>query len=329
MLGARLLGWLTGFFLIATLLAQNAHSSVERYLGFVSISADRAVYVDYRRPAPGKPLVVLLNGLTYQVSSWDTFVNNLYSIDPGVGILRYDMMGQGKTLLKYAPITEPVPLADQVRDLGLLLDALQIYHPVHLVSLSYGGAVAIPFATQQPERVASVILMAPFVAPLTFLDSWIRLQIHNTRLMFPTNPATDDELYDYFLRLIVFSTYPAYEPVVVENPYKLEATYRLVQGSRKFLAKDYAHALPAGRVHLMVALQDQYIERPVHDRFWEHVPQHARASRLYIDGSEHKIPEAIPSFSAKWVHRIINGDPQLSSGRSFYGRVLDEKIVPL
>lgn len=329
MLGSRIIGWITGFFLIATLFAQTALAHGNRYQGFVSISGERAVYVDYLQPAPGKPVVVLLNGLTYRVASWDRFVESLLNLDRGVGILRYDMTGQGQTLLKYAPITQPIALKDQVQDLELLLDALNIRHPIHLVSLSYGGAVAIPFATQRPERVASLVLMAPFVAPLTFLDTWIRLQIQNTRLTFPTHPASDDELYDYFLHLIVYSTYPIAEPIVLENPYKLEATYRLVQGSRKFLAKEYAHALPTGKVHLMIARQDQYIENPVHDRFWDQVPRRARASRIYIDGSEHKIPEAIPAFSAKWIHRIINGDPQISGGRSFYGRVYDEKIVPL
>ncbi len=40
---------------------------------------------------------------------------------------------------------------------------------------------------------------------------------------------SDDDLYDLFLHQIVYATYPQAEPIVLENPFKLEATYRLVQ----------------------------------------------------------------------------------------------------
>ena len=332
-MGSLILKWMgaSSMFLIVALttLASSISSAqaASHQAGFVRIGNQRAVYADFIRPAPGKPTVVLLNGLTYRVNSWDSFVNELRS--DGVGILRYDMTGQGQTLAKFGPIRDVIPLRDQVEDLENLLVALEINEPVHLVSLSYGGAVAIPFATQRPHRVASVILMAPFVEPLKSLDSMIRLQIANTRLTFPLNPATDDELYDYFLRIMVYTTYPPAEPVVLEHPYKLEATYQLVRGSRKFLAKSYAHALPARKVHLMVARQDQYIDNSVHDVFWSQVHPEARASRIFIDGSEHKIPEAVPGFSAGWVRRIMSGDPALLRGQSYLGTVRDGKVVAL
>ena len=64
--------------------------------------------------------------------------------------------------------------------------------------------------------------MAPYTQPLKGQDDWIKQQISVTRMQFPFNPYSDEQLYDYFLRQICFSTYPSLEPIVLENPYKLE-----------------------------------------------------------------------------------------------------------
>jgi pimeloyl-ACP methyl ester carboxylesterase len=292
-------------------------NSQQTFKGFVTIGKNRSLYVDYIKPAPGQPIAVLLNGLTYRLGCWDAFVAELKG--KGLGILRYDMYGQGETLLKYAPIQDVIPLQDEVDDLAKLLNAMQIDQPVHLVTLSYGAAVGIPFAAQHPANVATLILMAPFVGPIPQQDEWIRLQIDQTHLLYPNNPATFDELYDYFLHFIIYQTYPAAEPIVLENPYKLEATYRLVQGARKFVAKDYAALLPAGKVHFMIARKDQYVPAAMHEDFWNQIPDSIKVSRLFVEGSEHKIPEIVPAFSAAWIKHIIAADPLLSGGRTFIG----------
>lgn len=293
------------------------HARPDRYQGFVRISQDRSLFVDFLKPQPGKPIAVLLNGLTYRTASWDKFVAAL-SAD-GLGILRYDMMGQGGTLLLKGPAIAPFALRDQVSDFAKLLNALNIQQPVHLVSLSYGAAIGISYAAQHPEMVASQILMAPFIAPLEGQDIWIKLQIQNTRVVNPANPMTDDELYDYFLHVLVYQTYPSAEPVVLEHPYKLEATYRMVQGARKFLAKDYVNRMPAGTVHVVLARRDQYVPNSAHEEFWKQVPKRARGSLLYVEGSEHKLPEAVPAFVASWSRHVIENDTRIRGGKVFEG----------
>ena len=302
--------------------AENAQARLNiqpgvRYTGFVQIAQDRALYVDYLAAQPGKQTAVLVNGLTYGTDEWDSFVGS-FSRD-GLGILRFDFVGQGETLYKFGPIYGVIDVRDQVRDMANLLNALGLTRPVHLVGLSYGGAVAMIFSTVYPNRVASVVSMAPYVAPLTTQDDWIKLQIRQTRILYPFNPATDDELYDFFLRMIVYSTYPSVEPVILRHPYRLEAAYRLAQGIRKFYAKDIVRQLPPGKLHLVIAEKDQYVARVDHDTFWEQVPASARASRLIIKDSEHKIPEAVPAFSADWVRLIMDGNPEIRGGRDFIG----------
>ena len=88
--------------------------------GFVHLPNDHQLYVNYLAPEPGKPTLVILNGLTYSTESWNPFVQHLQST--GLGILRYDMMGQGRTLHQNALSPEAFTYESQVQDLAHLLD---------------------------------------------------------------------------------------------------------------------------------------------------------------------------------------------------------------
>lgn len=302
----------SGFFVSLESLA-----NAEAVKGFVQITPQKELFVDYVPAKEKQPTVVLVNGLTYSTRQWERFVDVL--VAKGVGVLRYDPIGQGQTLLKYAPVVAPIPVQDQVQDLKVLLEKMKLKGPFNIVGLSYGGGVAAGFTAAYPSLVKNLIMMAPFTRPLEGQDRWIKSQIWATRQIFPYNKMTDDELYDHFLHQIIYATYPQAEPVVLENPFKLEATFRLVQGIRKFRPVDLTHAIPVRSLHLMIARQDQYIETSVLDEYWDAVPAAARASRLYINGSEHKMVEAVPYFTASWVYEIVTGNKLLSAGRDFEG----------
>lgn len=292
-------------------------AKAEETRGFVAISPQRELYVEYVPAEGGKPTVVLINGLTYSTRQWDNFVEPLLA--KGIGVLRYDPFGMGKTLLKYAPILASIPWQEQVSDLKALLTKLKIKGPYNLVGLSYGGGIAAGFAAAYPNQVKNLVMMAPFTRPLAGTDNWIKAQIWATRQMFPFNKMSDDDLYDYYLHQIVYATYPQAEPIVLENPFKLEAIYRLVQGIRKARPIDLTDTIPAKALHLMIARQDQYINTSVLEEYWDAVPESARASLLYINGSEHKMVETVPYFTASWVYEILMGNKRLFRGSTFEG----------
>lgn len=293
-------------------------ASAEARTSFVSVEG-RKVWVDYEPAKKGHPTVVLLNGLTYQLGHWDKFTEALSRRSPGLGILRFDMIGMGQTLLNgKLPVKDPISYADQVEVTRQLMDKLRIRR-AYIAGLSYGGGIAVAFGSAYPERVEKLILMAPFTEPMKEMDQWIRGQVAFNRLTFPLNPATDDELYDFFLKSFIYATYPSLEPSVLDNAYKLESVFRMIQGIRKYDTLKDARNLPEGSVHLLVAGQDQYIKREVMDRFWKAVPASARASRIDISVTEHKIPESIPEYSAAWTLEIISGRPELARGLVFEG----------
>lgn len=289
--------------------------SAAGFKGFVKVSTNTELYVETTPARPGYPTVVLLNGLTYSIRQFDPFVAALTAL--GVGTVRYDMQGMGQTLLKYAPALRPFPYMDQVRDLKVLLAQLNMAPPYHFAGLSYGGGIALAYSAAYPQDVKTMIVMAPFTEALAGQDQWIRSQIWLTRQTNPFNMASDDQLYDFFLHQIVYTTYPTAEPIVLENIFKLEGVYRLVQGIRKFKATDVLEQLPQHTMHMMIAGSDQYIPRNVLTTFWDRVPADVKQSVVVVNHSEHKMPEAVPRFTARWVFEILKGNPLLTGGRGF------------
>lgn len=327
------------WFLSATMvvLSLSAEAQVlnppKSFKGFVRVRNDRALYTEIVAPQPGKPTVVLLNGLTYSLRQFDAYAAEL--VKRGIGVVRFDFDGMGQTLLKYGATKGPIQIEQQVKDLHSLLFQIKLPPPYNFVGLSYGGGAAIGYAISFPREISKLILIAPYMEPLAQQDSMIKSQIAMTRATFPMNPATDDQLYDFFLKQIVFSTYPALEPIVLENPYKLEAVYNLVRGIRKFRPMDYAQALPAGTVHLLQSMSDQYIPTPTYQEFWNKTNRAARVSRIRIYGVEHKMTEKLPDLTAAWTWQILKGNPIIKEGREFdafalTGRVTFQgKVVPL
>lgn len=293
--------------------AQPKHS----FKDFIEIEQGRSLYVEYTAPAKGMPTLIVLNGLTYSARNNHRYVEPL--IEQGVGILLYDPMGMGKTLLRYAPVTENIPFENQVYDLALLLDTLGFKGRQNFAGLSYGGGLAIAYAAAYPERVEKVIAMAPFTESLEGQNSIIEAQIAASRWFWPFNQMSDEELYEYFFRQLVYTTYPISEPSVLENPYKLDAVMRMALGARPFKASEVAHLIPDGSLHLVVARQDQYIPTIVLDEFWDAIPESKKASRLYLTGTEHKIVEFVANFSAAWTFKILMGEEILFQNRDFEG----------
>ena len=297
-------------------LCADAHA--ESVKGFVSLDDKTSVYVDYEEKSSTSDVVVFLNGLTYDTTDWDRLIH-AGAKQWSANLPRYDMRGQGRTLIKHGPIFEDVPFEQQVEELSRLLQKLEIKKPVILLGLSYGGGIAQAFAARFPSRVKSIVLLAPYVGPLKQQDQWIRAQIRWTRYQFPYNTATDDELYDYFLRQLVYSTYPSAEPSILSHPYKLEAVFRMVKTMRGMDVAAQARRFPDHSVHLVVALKDQYITLDEMNAFWGLIPTTKRASRMNIIGSEHKLDKSVPRFFAGWMNEILNGNESVTNGRVFEG----------
>lgn len=301
---------LFGFLFAVSAMAEN-------FRGFVKIHEGQELFVIWNKAAVGKPTVVLLNGLTYTTAQWTAMTQALTVL--GVGVVRYDMEGMGQTLIRDGFPLAIIPIKNQVSDLKELLVALKIPTPYNLVGLSYGGGMGIAFAEEYPEDIGALVAMAPYTKPIQGQDEAIRKQIKQTRITFPLNPATDDELYDYFLKQMVYLTYPSAEPIILEHPWKLEAVFRMAQGIRKWNALGALDKMPNANFHLMIADEDQYVARETMDELWDLLPVEKRGSLMVIEETEHKVPEFAPNFAAAWVYKVLTSKELFHTGVEFTG----------
>ena len=118
---------------------------------------------------PGNKLVVLIHGFSVPYYIWDPTFDFLSR--SGFRTLRFDLFGRGysdRPRAKY-------DTSFFVRQLRDLLDALNIKESIYLVGLSMGGAVAVNFTDQFPERVAKLILVDPAGAKAIQLSALGRL----------------------------------------------------------------------------------------------------------------------------------------------------------
>ncbi|MEM3596756.1 MAG: alpha/beta hydrolase [Candidatus Bathyarchaeia archaeon] len=94
--------------------------------------------------------IVFLNGILANTSSW---MNQVPYFAKQFQTLLLDFRGQGKSekpLMKY-------PMELHVEDLRALMQKLKI-QSAHIVGISFGGEVALIFATRYPEMVKSLIV---------------------------------------------------------------------------------------------------------------------------------------------------------------------------
>ena len=130
------------------------------------IAIDDAVLAAEQREGGGEggrvPLV-LIHGFGGTRRDWDGVVA---ALPPQLPLIAYDQRGFGESR---ALAREPYAHAD---DLLALLDALEIAR-VDLCGMSLGGATALNFALDQPERVQRLVLVSPLMVGWTWSADWI------------------------------------------------------------------------------------------------------------------------------------------------------------
>ncbi len=120
---------------------------------FVQLS-DGLTHYDVSGPDSGRT-VVLLSGFTVPFYIWDPTRDALTA--SGFRVLRYDYFGRGfsdRPKLSF-------DLATYDRQLIELLDTLGIRGAIDVAGLSMGGAIAVNFADQHPDRVRTLTLVDP------------------------------------------------------------------------------------------------------------------------------------------------------------------------
>lgn len=114
----------------------------------------------------GRPVVVLLNGMTQTTANWKTQARGLAA---AARVVTYDARGQGKSDVGEEALT----LELHARDLVRLLDHLEVER-ASLVGFSHGSRVALAFANEAPERLERLVLSAATAEPTALAQTIVR-----------------------------------------------------------------------------------------------------------------------------------------------------------
>jgi pimeloyl-ACP methyl ester carboxylesterase len=106
--------------------------------------------------------VVLLHGFAGDRGLWDGFWPDLAQRRRAI---RYDLRGFGQSVA-----LSPAPFRHS-RDLAALLDALGV-ETCSLVGVSMGGAIALNFALEHPDRVRRLVLVSPGIVAWEWSEAW-------------------------------------------------------------------------------------------------------------------------------------------------------------
>src|SRR5690348_2618512 len=118
----------------------------------------RAIRVAVREGTPGRPPLLLCNGIGASLELLQPFVD---ALDPRRGVIRFDMPGIGGS----PPPVVPYHLAGSAPLLSGLLDQLG-YQQADVLGISWGGGLAQQFALGRPDRVRRLVLVATGPGPL-------------------------------------------------------------------------------------------------------------------------------------------------------------------
>ena len=159
---------------------------------FVTLS-DGVVHYELAGP-DGAPTVVLVHGFSVPYYIWDPTFDAL--VNAGFRVLRYDLYGRG-----YSDRPEVEYNLDLFSgQLEQLLSTLEIDEPVALVGLSLGGPIVSRFANQYPDKVHSLVLIDPQVAPASTAEIFplniplvgeYLMAVYLAPIMLPKSQAAD------------------------------------------------------------------------------------------------------------------------------------------
>ncbi|MGQ9573531.1 MAG: alpha/beta fold hydrolase [Dehalococcoidia bacterium] len=115
----------------------------------------------YQDTGHGPPLV-FIHGHSLDHRMWEPQVAPL--VNSGYRVIRYDTRGHGQSEAPASGYT----WQHYALDLRDLLDRLGLDTPAHVVGLSMGGGIALQFALDHPQRVASLVLVDSTVPGFTY-----------------------------------------------------------------------------------------------------------------------------------------------------------------
>lgn len=309
--------------------AIKAHSS--QAVGKFVQTSNHQVYVEYVAPAKGQPLLVLTNGLVFNLERWNVFTEEAKKL--GYGYLRYYFRGQHLTLKKEVEdVKTPEFFKDGLNtdlmatELNELITSMKIEKPFVLVGLSYGSTIAAQYAENYPKNVQKLIFMAPLVISLDKYNpqgAWMLQNLDYIKMWW--GPILGPMLYETAYRQI-YQSYLSQQIIPEKIPDELsdmpqiykESLFHLIRVTRDFDLRKYNfNQLPKNSVHYFLAHEED--QRFYNDQMsaFDQVSVHSQGSLLWLSEAGHAIPESDGVLAMSQLDSLLKGDKKFEAGHKY------------
>lgn len=279
--------------------------------GYFTTSQNREIYYEYDTTFlhhKNSELIVFLNGLSDSVDSW---VKNKQYFKKKYSYLFIDLIGQGKSLEKEEEQTDVffdyrITAEQQSDSIKELIQFLNINEKFNLVGFSYGGGIAIRFASLYPDKISKLILFLPYILRLDLAFPLQRLwagQLNFLKNVSPLRPGMVffDQGYQKMMREYMNFRFSAKIP----DKAKRIISIQLTEGIMNFNAFHFFNTLPEKSVHLVTVDHDTLVPKTLYNETWERLPDDRKSTWLRIDDGEHLIFDQAPMFCIHWIEKII------------------------
>jgi lipase len=148
------------------------------------------------RPEPGRPVALLVHGMTSGHPNYRGVARELCSITDGICVLAPDLRGRGRS----AHLPAPYGMATHIADLLAVLDHVGADRAV-VVGHSMGCHIAARFAVDHPERAAAVLLLdsgLPVVSEGPDSDDHEEGEVRGLLYRLETTFATVEDYLEYW-----------------------------------------------------------------------------------------------------------------------------------
>jgi pimeloyl-ACP methyl ester carboxylesterase len=262
--------------------------------------------VAYRRAGSGPPLVILPGAL--DDGRW--WERQLRDLSGDFTVVVWDAPGCGVS-------TDPPAdwsLADFADCVGSLLDAIGLA-PVHLLGLSFGGALAIEVYRRHPDVVRSLLLVSAYAGWVGSLGpDEARARVAAAEQM---SEMTADDLANAWLPTLVAPSIGGDDRRWMERLVR-ETRTRSAPTVARSLAVDLRDTLPTISVPTLAVYgtEDARAPRPVADELVAHIPG---AELAVIDGAGHLVNVDSPEQFATEVRAFLARHADTERGRGGSG----------
>jgi pimeloyl-ACP methyl ester carboxylesterase len=177
------------------------------------------------------PVLVLLHGSGPGATSWSNFKQNLPALSQQFRVLAVDQPGYGLSD-KPSFTRDDSIFKVTARALAGLLDELDIQQ-AHFIGNSLGGATALKFTLEHPDRVARLVLMGPGGAAVNIFSPPLSEGFKLLRAFYAAADPAREQL-EAFLRVMVFDQELITEDLIAER-YAAAIEPAQLDGARRVL----------------------------------------------------------------------------------------------